>query len=1088
MSSIFKTNNVAEAGVRKSGFARLLKAIVLTSALASSSAWAGTIYSTVAASNITATSATLNGSAISTVGLGGEFFYWGTTTAYGNNGAGSNQGVNGPSSLNITGLTCGTTYHYKFNGVPFGTTIQGSDMTFTTLACPVSNAYFAYQVSYNTGLVSRYNRNATTGLLTFVDSVASGGANPDAIAVHPSGKFIYVTNPGTWNVTAFSVDPTTGALTNIGTTAPIGSSAGYAAVSPNGNFLYVVGQLPNSGTIATFAIDPTTGALTLVNQAPSGSVPYKITVSPNGKFAYESDVGGSVREYTLDAVTGIPTLAGSITSVVAPTATVVDPTGKFAYVTNYTPSQTTAFNIDQVTGLLTQIGTPVADGANIAYTAAATPNGKFLYVGTQAGTVDAFSTDAVTGALTFIGSVANAYGPISIAVDDASQFVYLTSYNSADPAVYSINQVTGALTEISPSTVGGNATFGLALVTTTLPGAAPAAAAQSITFGTAPSMTFGGATASVSATASSGLTVAFTSTTTSVCSVAGSTVTALAAGTCTIAANQAGNASFLAAPQVTQNISVAKANQSVSFSTAPALTFGGTAVVNATATSGLAVAYSSTTPTVCSVTGSTVTALAVGTCTIAANQAGNGNYNAATQATQNITVSKASQSITFAAAPALVFGGTATVSAAATSGLAVTFSTSTPAVCSVSGSTVTSLAAGTCFIAANQAGDTNYAAAAQVTQTIVATISVDLRISALSTTATSVAAGASFSITDTETNSGTTPTTASNNVVNYYLSSDAVITANDTLIGQRVVGSLAAGAGSTGTTVVTVPATLAPGTYYIGAIADATNAQAETNETNNTLAGATITVVRAVDLVETSVTTTATTVAAGDSFTITDTEANIGTTATTAINHVVRYYLSTDAAITFRDTLIGERVVGLLAAGASSTASTVVTIPPTLAPGTYYIGAIADDGKVQAESNETNNALAGATIVVTRLVDLVETSVTTTATTVARGASFTITDTETNAGTNNMTATGNAVYFYLSKDAVITAGDTLIGQRLVSGSLAAGASSTASTVVTVPSTLAPGTYYIGAIADGTASQPETNELNNSLAGATITVQ
>lgn len=60
----------------------------------------------------------------------------------------------------------------------------------------------------------------------------------------------------------------------------------------------------------------------------------------------------------------------------------------------------------------------------------------------------------------------------------------------------------------------------------------------------------------LSATASSGLAVAFSSTTTVVCTVSGNNVTLVAAGTCTIAANQAGNASYNAAPQVARSFNV----------------------------------------------------------------------------------------------------------------------------------------------------------------------------------------------------------------------------------------------------------------------------------------------------------------------------------------------------------------------------------------------------------------------------------------------------------------------------------------------------------------------------------------------------
>ena len=95
-----------------------------------------------------------------------------------------------------------------------------------------------------------------------------------------------------------------------------------------------------------------------------------------------------------------------------------------------------------------------------------------------------------------------------------------------------------------------------------------------------------------------------------------------------------------------------------------------------------------------------------------------------TTQTYTVTVNRAnpaltSQTISFGAAPALVLNGPAgTVSASATSGLAVSFDTATPGVCGVSGATVTPLALGLCTVTANQAGNGTYAAAPQVTQTI----------------------------------------------------------------------------------------------------------------------------------------------------------------------------------------------------------------------------------------------------------------------------------------------------------------------------------------------------------------------------------
>jgi hypothetical protein len=170
-------------------------------------------------------------------------------------------------------------------------------------------------------------------------------------------------------------------------------------------------------------------------------------------------------------------------------------------------------------------------------------------------------------------------------------------------------------------------------------------------------------------------------------------------------------------PAITAN------TQTISFGAVPTLNLLGTATVSATASTGLAVSFSSKTSGICTVNSNTglVTDKTVGTCIIAANQSGNATYAPAAQVTQSIPVIfDPNQTISFGAAPTLTYGGTATVSATATSGLAVSYSSTTATVCTVSSSTglVTDLTAGTCIIAANQAGDANYHAAPQVTQSI----------------------------------------------------------------------------------------------------------------------------------------------------------------------------------------------------------------------------------------------------------------------------------------------------------------------------------------------------------------------------------
>jgi hypothetical protein len=109
--------------------------------------------------------------------------------------------------------------------------------------------------------------------------------------------------------------------------------------------------------------------------------------------------------------------------------------------------------------------------------------------------------------------------------------------------------------------------------------------------------------------------------------------------------------------------------------------------------------------------------VAVGSCSITANQPGNGNYTAAAPVTQSFGVNPAPQTIAFGPLGNVNLGvAPFAVSATASSGLAVSFASTTTPVCTVSATTVTVVAAGTCSIAASQAGNANYAAAAPVVQ------------------------------------------------------------------------------------------------------------------------------------------------------------------------------------------------------------------------------------------------------------------------------------------------------------------------------------------------------------------------------------
>lgn len=83
-----------------------------------------------------------------------------------------------------------------------------------------------------------------------------------------------------------------------------------------------------------------------------------------------------------------------------------------------------------------------------------------------------------------------------------------------------------------------------------------------------------------------------------------------------------------------------------------------------------------------------------------------------------------SQTISFATLSAKTFGAAPfTVSATASSGLAVSFASLTTTTCTVSGATVTMVAAGTCTVRASQAGNASFAAATPVDRSFNITVS-----------------------------------------------------------------------------------------------------------------------------------------------------------------------------------------------------------------------------------------------------------------------------------------------------------------------------------------------------------------------------
>ena len=358
---------------------------------------------------------------------------------------------------------------------------------------------------------------------------------------------------------------------------------------------------------------------------------------------------------------------------------------------------------------------------------------------------------------------------------------------------------------------------------------------------------------------------------------------------------------------------------------------------------------------------------------------------------------------------------------------------------------------------------------------------------------TTVAPGASVSVDTYAMNLGNAISGAS--TAGIYLSADSTITTSDTLLATVNSGTLATvsqpGYYDHQTVSVTLPTNLAPGTYYIGGIADYNNHVSESNESNNTYNVVQITVAPAQPDLTEYVSVSNTTVAPGASVTVDAYAMNLGNAISGASTAGI--YLSTDSTITTSDTLLATVNSGTLATvsqpGYYDHQTVSVTLPANLAPRTYYIGGVADYNNHVSESNESNNTYNVVQITASAPAqpDLSE-YVSVSNTTVAPGASVTVDTYAMNLG--NAISGASTAGIYLSTDSTITTSDTLLA-TVNSGTLATvsqpGYYDHQTVSATLPANLAPGIYYIGGIADYNNHVSESNESNNTYNVVQLTV-
>jgi len=304
--------------------------------------------------------------------------------------------------------------------------------------------------------VTSYNINLTTGAASQVGSSVATGLGPIAIALTPAGDALFVANRDDDTISSYSLN-SDGSLPNPCpspkptncNTVPAGPVAGTPlalAVDPSGKFLFVANQAsqsvfppPNTpDTVAVFSIQGT--ALTPCPAcafASTGNGPAALLASPTGNFLYVANQFTSTVSILSYDSTG--TLNQDATS---PVTVGTNPTGLALSRCAGTTTATTDCPTTAPPGYLLVANT----GSN---------NISVFSACIQVTT----ACPSANGTLTQIAGspVGAGNGPVSFLISPARDLVYAVDNGSFQVSEYKYGSATGALTALSPATVSTGA-------------------------------------------------------------------------------------------------------------------------------------------------------------------------------------------------------------------------------------------------------------------------------------------------------------------------------------------------------------------------------------------------------------------------------------------------------------------------------------------------------------------------------------------------------------------------------------------------------------------------------------------------------
>jgi 6-phosphogluconolactonase len=160
-------------------------------------------------------------------------------------------------------------------------------------------------------VIFQFTFDARTGRLSANEPAKLGtpkGTGPRHLVFHPARPIAYVANEQGSSVTAYALDPKGGTLRPLQTVSTLpkdfrGTNAcAEIRVHPSGKFLYVSNRGHDS--IAAFALDDA-GKVSVIGQEPTEKTPRSFDLEPSGKYLFAAgESSGKLAGYRIDPKTG----------------------------------------------------------------------------------------------------------------------------------------------------------------------------------------------------------------------------------------------------------------------------------------------------------------------------------------------------------------------------------------------------------------------------------------------------------------------------------------------------------------------------------------------------------------------------------------------------------------------------------------------------------------------------------------------------------------------------------------------------------------------------------------------------------------